>query len=343
MKSPVSRYLAGLILTPLCILQAAATTPSTAIPVNVDNFVRAESDRYFAAMAQRDGLGKLRHNRELASIDKQTVIRLNRDTLYSVGVFDLDAGPVSVTLPDAGKRYLSMQVINEDHFVQGMFYRPGVHQLTRDSVGTRYAAVGIRVLADPESPQDMKEAHALQDLIKVEQRGSGRLELPAWEKSSQDKVRAALLALAELEPDLNRAFGRQNEVDPVRHLIATASAWGGNPSQDAIYLNVTPQRNDGVTPYELRVKDVPVDAFWSVSVYNDKGYFVANPRNAYSLNSVTAKKESDGAIRVRFGNCDEQPNCLPIMPGWNYMVRLYQPQSSVLAGSWRFPEATPAN
>ena len=343
MKSSVSRYLAGLLLTPLCILQAAATALPAAIPVNADNFARAESDRYFSMLAQRNGLGQLRHNRELAPIDKQTVIRLNRDTLYSAGVFDLDAGPVSITLPNAGGRFLSMQVINEDHYVQGMFYAPGVHELTRDSIGTRYAAVGIRVLADPNSPEDMKQAHDLQDAIKVEQRGSGRLELPTWDRSSQDKVRTALLGLAELEPDLNRAFGRQDEVDPVRHLIATASAWGGNPSQDAIYLNVTPERNDGVTPYELRVKDVPVDAFWSVSVYNDKGYFVANPRNAYSLNSVTAKKESDGAIRVRFGDCDEQPNCLPIMPGWNYMVRLYQPQPSVLEGSWRFPEATPAN
>ena len=339
MKSSVSRYLAGLLLMPFCALQAA-TASTAAIPVNADNFARAESDRYFAVLAQRNGLGKLRHNRELAPIDKQTVIRLNRDTLYSAGIFDLDAGPVSVTLPDTGGRFLSMQVINEDHYVQDVSYTPGVHQVTRDSVGTRYAAVNIRVLADPNSPADMEQAHALQDAIKVEQRGSGRLELPVWEKSSQDKVRAALLGLAELEPDLNRAFGRHGEVDPVRHLIATASAWGGNPSKDAIYLNVTPERNDGVTPYELRVKDVPVDAFWSISVYDEKGYFVANSHNAYSLNSVTARKESDGAIRVRFGECDEQPNCLPIMPGWNYMVRLYRPQSALMEGSWQFPPAS---
>ena len=41
---------------------------------------------------------------------------MNRDTLYSAAVFDLDAGPVSITLPDAGRRFLSMQVINEDHY-----------------------------------------------------------------------------------------------------------------------------------------------------------------------------------------------------------------------------------
>jgi hypothetical protein len=343
MKYLMTRYWAGLIFAPLYALNAVAQVPSP-IPVSADNFVRAETDRYFSVLALRNGIGNLHHNRELAPIDKQAVIRLNRDTLYSAGVFDLDAGPVKVSLPDSAGRYLSMQVINEDHYVQGVFYARGVYQLTRDSVGTRYAAVAIRILADPSNPEDMNKAHALQDSIKVEQNGKGRLELPVWDKVSQDKVRTSLLGLAAMEPDLNRAFGRQDEVDPVRHLIATASIWGGNPSKDAIYLNVTPQRNDGVTPYELRVGSVPVNAFWSVSVYDEKGYFQPNPQGAYSLNSITAQRAKDGGIEVRFGGCDGKvPNCLPITPGWNYTVRLYQPQPQILEGSWRFPEATPAN
>lgn len=339
MKSPIFPLVAALLAVagPVAAYAAAMATPA---PVNVDNFARAESDRYFAALIQRGGLGQLRHNRELSPIDKQTVIRLNRDTLYSAGVFDLEAGPVTVTLPDAGGRYLSMQVINEDHYVQGMFYTPGEHRLTRDGLGTRYVAVGIRLLADPTSAEDMQKAHALQDAIKVEQQGRGNFAPPAWDKASQDKVRSALLSLAETEPDLNRAFGRQGEVDPVRHLIATASAWGGIPSRDATYLNVTPVHNDGVTQYELKVGDVPVDAFWSVSVYDEKGFFVANPQNAYTLNSVTAGRSEDGSILVRFGGCENAAaNCLPIMPGWNYMVRLYQPRPALTEGRWQFPQA----
>ena len=49
------------------------------------------------------------HRREPTPIAAQTVIRMNRDTLYSAAVFDLDAGPVTITLPDPGKRFLSMQ------------------------------------------------------------------------------------------------------------------------------------------------------------------------------------------------------------------------------------------
>jgi hypothetical protein len=42
------------------------------------------------------------------------------------------------------------------------------------------------------------------------------------------------------------------------------------------------------------------------------------------------------------GGCDTQtPNCLSIMPGWNYMVRLYRPRAEILSGRWTVPTATP--
>jgi hypothetical protein len=137
-------------------------------------------------------------------------------------------------------------------------------------------------------------------------------------------------------------FGRRGAVDPVRRVLGAASAWGGNPDQDAIYLNITPPTNDGKTVYRLTVKDVPVDAFWSISIYNDKGYFEANKENAYTLNNTTAKTEPDGSVVVQFGGCDgKTPNCLPVPPAWNYMVRLYRPRKEILDGLWQFPEARP--
>lgn len=91
------------------------------------------------------------------------------------------------------------------------------------------------------------------------------------------------------------------------------------------------------------IKDVPVDGFWSISVYNAKGYYEKNPYNAYTLNNLTAKKNDDGSIHVQFGGCDGQiPNCLPTAPGWNHMVRLYRARPEILDGKWKFPEAQPA-
>jgi hypothetical protein len=311
-------------------------------PVTVDNFVRAESDLYFGNFAKEGGgLAKLVHRREPASIDNQTVIRLNRDTLYSSAVLDLDAGPVTVTLPDAGSRFMSLMAVSQDHYTTTV-YGAGPHIYDKDGVGTRYVLIGIRTLVDPSDPKDLAEVHSLQDAVSVSQQGTGTLELPSWDAASQKKVRDALIELQTTLPDFRKAFGTKDEVDPIRHLLATAAAWGGNPDKDAVYLNITPANNDGTTVYKLDVKDVPVDGFWSVSLYNAEGYYEKNEYNAYSINNITAKKGDDGAIAIQFGGCDGKvANCLPIMKGWNYTVRLYRPRAEILDSSWKFPEPQP--
>jgi Protein of unknown function (DUF1214) len=204
---------------------------------------------------------------------------------------------VTITLPNAGQRFISLQVIDEDHYTPEVIYGAGSHTFTREKIGTRYVTLGVRILVDPADPQDVKQVHALQDTILVTQPGgAGRYEVPNWDQASQKKVRDALLALAETLPDTKRTFGARGQVDPVRHLIGTAFAFGGNPEKDALYLNVTPSKNDGITVHRLNVKNVPVDGFWSVSLYNAEGYYQPNQYNAYSLNNITAKKK-----RRRFG------------------------------------------
>ncbi|MFC4704442.1 DUF1254 domain-containing protein [Paraburkholderia caffeinitolerans] len=324
-------------------LRLAAQTEPVAphgMPVTVDSFVRAESDMYFSALARQGAFGKFVHYRELMPIDKQAVVRANRDTLYSVGVFDLDAGPVTVSLPDAGGRFRSIAAISEDEYVPFVAYGNGPYTFTRKEVGTRYVVIGVRTLANTADPADMQAAHELQDGMTWRQVSPGRFEAPDWDRVSQKRIRDALNALGETLPDLNGAFGTQATVSPVRHLIGAAIAMGGNPEKDAIYLNVTPPRNDGHTVYRLKVANVPVDGFWSISVYNGKGYFEPNAPGAYTINNVVAKKEADGTVSIQFGGCEGGvPNCLPVTPGWNYMVRLYRPRAEVLDGRWTFPEA----
>ena len=328
-----------------CLPAVSSIAQGQSVPVTADNFNRAESDMYFAStVKQAGGIGKIHHHREAMSIDNQTVIRANRDTLYSAGVFDLDAGPVTITLPDPGGRFMSMQVIDEDQYAPETVYAPGAFTYTKEKVGTRYVILGFRTFIDPTDPRDLEKAHALQDAIKVDQKSPGVFEVPNWDQVSQKKVREALIVLAGTIPDTVGMFGPRGQVDPVRHLIGTATGWGGNAPKDATYLTVVPRQNDGKTIQKLTVKDVPVDGFWSVSVYNPAGYFEKNDLDAYSLNNVTAKKGADGAVSIQFGGCDGKiANCLPTTSGWNYWVRLYRPRAEILNGTWKFPEPLPVN
>jgi hypothetical protein len=333
----------GLLLAMASSVALTQAPTGDAIPVTADNFKRAETDMYLAMFVKEGAFGKFFHHRDLPL--ENTGVRPNRDTLYSYAVFDLDAGPVTVTLPDPGKRFMSLMAINQDHYALETVYTPKDYTYTREQIGTRYVFIAARTLVDPAKPEDVKQAQALQDAIKVIQPGGpGRFEVPNWDNASQNKVRDALLVLNTTLPDLRNAGGRKGEVDPVRHLIGTASAWGLNPDKEAVYLNVTPTNNDGKTTYKLDVPaDVPVDAFWSVIVYDATGHLQKNQYDAYSLNSVTAKKSADGSVTVQFGGCDGKiANCLPTMPGWNYMVRLYRPRAEILSGAWKFPEAQAA-
>jgi len=207
---------------------------------------------------------------------------------------------------------------------------------------TRYVLAAIRTLVDPNDPKDLQQVHALQDATKVGQKSAGTFEVPDWDQASQKKVRDALLVLGTTLSDSKGMFGTKDQVDPVRRLIGAAMAWGGNPEKDATYLTVTTANNDSTDPRKLTVRNVPVDGFWSVSVYNAEGYFEKNSYDAYSVNNITGQKAPDGSITVQFGGCDGKiPNCLPITKGWNYIVRLYRPRAEALNGKWKFPEAQP--
>lgn len=304
--------------------------------MNSDNFVRAENDRMFHDL-QRDagGVNTFFHNREPAAIDRQTVIRLNRDTLYSFAIVDISRG-ASFTIPEHGDRYVSAMVVDQDHYVDRTIHAPGTHRLTAAEFGSDYVAVAIRILVDPTDPDDVAAVRDLQDEIAIESASAVPFAMPDYDALSFDETRGALLTLARHLTGFDRMFGRVDEVDPVRHLIGTAAGWGGLPTSEAVYIGVNPRLPEGT--HELTVADVPVDGFWSISVYNAAGFFEPNAAGAYTVNSVTGRKNPDGSVTVRFGDYPEgTPNAIPTPEGWNYLVRLYRPHAEILDGSWSFP------
>jgi hypothetical protein len=312
-------------------------------PVTVENYSRAQTDVNFAGVVKGGGFAKFLHGRELAPPVQQGIVRPNRDTLYSFAIFDLDAGPVTITLPAGAKRFMAMQIVNQDQFTPALFYGAGKHTVTRQMIGTRYAIAVVRFFVDFSNKEEIQQVHTLQDAITLNQDHPGTFEIPDWDETGLKKVQAALMELGTTITDTRHMFGAsRQDVDPVKHLIGSAMLWGGNPEKDALYLPVTPAQNDGKTIHKLKVGDVPVDGFWSLTVYNSKGYLERNKDNIYSVNSITGKRGPDGLVSIQFGGCDgKTPNCLPITQGWSYTVRMFQPRADIRDGSWKFPIAQP--
>lgn len=340
MKTPstLERTLQALYIIGISIFALAPAHAADAPPVTAGNYVRAESDSQMKGYIESfNNFGKFHHNRKPYDVNNQITIRGNRDTLYSFGVWDLTS-PVTITLPDTKGRYQSLMIVSQDHSISAV-YGPKKVTLTEESVGTRYVLLTVRTFADPNDEEDMKAAYRLQDAVGVEQADLGKFEVPDWKKDEVEQMREMINVVSSTLTDTSKMFGKKEELDPAYWMFGAALGWGGLPAAAATYVNVTPEKNDGKTAYTLTAKDVPVDAFWSVTLYDGKGWMPVNEYNAYSYNNVTAKKDEDGSTTIHFGGDPKQPNFLPIVPGWNYIVRLYQPKKEILDGSWTFPDA----
>jgi len=217
------------------------------VPVNVDNFVRAESDHMFRAnmKAFQVSIGKFTHLREPTTAENQPVIRMNQDTLYSGSLLDLSK-PVTITLPEVGGRYMSMHVISQDHFCF-VEAKPGTYTLTEDNVGTRFAFVSMRTFYDAADSKDLVKAHAAQDKIEISGGGEGPFEAPNWDTEQLAVARKALNDLAVLGFDATYSFGSKEEVRPIDHLVGAAAGWGGLPVTAAMYILDSVENNDGET------------------------------------------------------------------------------------------------
>lgn len=314
----------------------------SSLPVTVTTFNRAETHRMFNDLqGAGGGINQFFHVRTPTAIDAQPVIRMNRDTLYSIAIVDLAEG-ATVTIPDAGDRYLSVMVVDEDHYVTSVLHDPGVHVLDAEMLGSRYVGVIARILVDPADRNDVLIVRELQNHLHIEAGSAEPFAMPDYDESSFTKMRKAVLALGAGLDDFDGAFGTKDEVDPILHLIGTAAGWGGLPRSEAIYINVDPRLPVGA--YQARVVDAPADAFWSISVYNKDGFFEKNDQDSYSINNLTATPEPDGSVIIHFGGCgDGRPNCIPITEGWSAVVRLYRPRPAATDGSWSFPAIEPAS
>jgi hypothetical protein len=196
---------------------------------------------------------------------------------------------------------------------------------------------------DAADADDVDAVNAIQDKMTVTAASSKPFVMPNYDKDRYEALVATILPLgAFVSPGSTGTFGSKDNTNPIRHLLGTALGWGGLPENETVYEHVDPGLPTG--QYKIEVPaDVPVGAFWSISLYNAKGFFEPNDRNAYNVNSVTGTRNDDGSMTVHFGGCeDDRLNCLPIMENWNYIIRMYRPGEEVLNEEWVFPAVEPA-
>jgi len=289
---------------------------SSSIIVTQDNFPQAYTNlRFDAIIKKAGGINKfLEMPVPPSDPTKQFVVRMNRDTYYSTSVFDMTDG-IYITIPETDK-YVTIQVVDENHETQLMIYGPGRHKLTAK---TTHAFVIVRALDDDKRRNLKAEASSAKPYV-----------VKNWDKESFEKTEEAGNIDFSDGYDQSKAFGnKESGQTSYMNYVGAAGGWGGAMVEDNIYQTSAYMSTEGC--YEMTFIDPEAVYFWSATVYNGDGYMFNDVANVSSeMNPV---QNADGTYTIRFG-CDGEANNIPIREGnetgkFNVLMRHYGPSEMV--------------
>ncbi|MDJ0993873.1 MAG: DUF1214 domain-containing protein [Dinoroseobacter sp.] len=316
-------------------------------PVTEDTFIRAEVDARLLRFIEAGGMNRGLVFSAPTPTDQQTVPRMNRDTLYAGIPIDTSEG-FTITVPEAPEgRYLSVYMIDNDHFTIDILSEPGTYEFGPQD--TRYIAALPRVqVLDASSEADVEIARNL--LAQFDVTSGSMVPVSAnwdWEQmvAMRPGYEEQLEPFTQYPPTFQDTRASGN-VDPEHHRIAVATSWGLFPDYETVYINYKgPEGMAGVENcYTATYTPPENDAFWSISMYNGEGYMFSDDYAV--LNAANTRMNADGTFDAFFGSeelCGDVANRVDTTEGWNFLMRVYKPNESVSAGEYTLPDVTAVN
>ncbi len=339
----------SLIFFSVCsLLTACADDPGAApgsdsmsapdpVPVTLENYETAESDLAFNNVTKFIGTNEFLHFPvDAFDLDNQTVVRMNRDTIYSGAVVNVSGG-ATVTLPESDGRYLSAMVVQNDHYIDQVFKTPGEHVIEAD---TDFVMVAIRIRANINDPEDGEKIRALQQATRISATATDPHLMPNYDMEQLEALRNELAAEAAEKGSLNNMQGARGTVDERMHLLGTAAGWGLLPDANARYLSYGQQDGQGCFQATYSVPPLNEPGFFSITMYDADGWIFSDRA---ILNEYNIEFNDDGTFDANFGECgDDAKNSLPIVDGWNFLLRVYEPRLEEL-DSYTLPTPVKVN
>ena len=223
---------------------------------------------------------------------------MNRDTYYSTAVVDVSKG-ASITTPEIPDgKYMSVQGVTEDHRIQAMKYGSGKFDLTTHTGTHLYIIVRLDVTF---SEAEVKE---IQDKMVIEANSNEKFVSSPVNEKSFTEVEDALKAKAPSIAKRDGVYGMKGmftdpgdgsgkDFDDEKYQVGAAVGWGGAQMIDNIYEISGNYSTESC--YQLTFEDPENIAFWSITVYNEKGFMFNDLAN---FSSNTAQVNEDGTYTV---------------------------------------------
>jgi len=295
--------------------------------VDLSNYKVAESDIAFGNITKLTKINTFFHFPVgKFDLNNQTVVRMNQDTTYSAAIVNASKG-ASITLPESNGRYMSVMVVQNDHYINQVFTTPGTHEIKVDA-GFDFVFVGIRTRVNANDLKDIAEVKALQKAIIISAKATEPHVLPNYDIKQVIALRDKFSAGAAQKGSLNNMQGARGTVDEHMHMLGTAAGWGLLPDKNARYLSYGQQDGQGCFTANFKIPPFNKGGFFSITMYNADGWMFDKKA---ILNEYNIEFNSDGTFDANFGSCGESAkNNIPIVDGWNFLMRVYQPKITAL-------------
>jgi hypothetical protein len=299
------------------------------------------------------------------------VVRMNNDTFYKMAFLLLDEGPVVLGSSAASQdRFSSFQLMDDRNAnYHNVIHPDGTYTLyTGDEpaqiegeaieVPSALSVVIVRVeVKNLMDAADLAAAEAVFNGITIS--GPAVHAVPELdllsgfsESVSEEAVRRideafATVAFTETVAGPGEEPGK--DVPYLNFAAGTKGGWGGpdpsHSSYETVFADAAGNTLDGsLGTYTITTEEPPVDAFWSVTVYDTArgGFLHPNEHDRYHINNTAAVKNADGSVTFTFKpSCEDGDlNCLEVPAGpFDLVMRYYLPKTPITSGKWTMPKA----
>ena len=308
----------------------------------------------------------------LVKAGQDRVVRMNNDTFYKMAFIDLRDGPVILAAQVKDQsRFVSFQLMDDRNVnYRNVIHPDGEYTLYRGTVPETVRGEGIPVpsdlsvvivrveVRDPGDEEDLATAAAVFNTITVE----GPTADSFFEVDLLSGFSEAVAAEANYRMD--EAFRRipfrltvagpeqepGEHVPALNHAAGTKGGWGGpgteHSSYETIFFGQDQQPLDATRgDYTVTTEAPPVDAFWSLTVYDTErgGFLHPNSRDRYHLNGSMSEPNDDGTYTFLFKQAcvETDRNCLEVPAGrFDIAARYYLPSEAIRSGEWVLPPIT---
>lgn len=308
-------------------------------------YIQSETRAFFADFIGRSAINSFYHFTNLSTAEDTWVVSPNNDTIYSIATVNATKG-FTVEIPDIGDRFVSIQIVTENHMTPFYYYESGPRSFSADDFDTDYVVVGVRMGTDGTEEDVAYVTSKLQSQYAI----TGAADQDNMVRPDLDLLAKVRAPLIEAYNKLPNSFGAmQKYTKDVRDweyfTYVTAGAWGLSEDENAMYAIGGPEDALGQKCYTATFQPVPVQAFDSITLYGPDNYLMTDEDNIVSSNRGVVNND-DGSFTVAFGaeECRELAPNYANTPkdGWSLLLRAYRPDVEAFK-AYDMPDIVPVD